>query len=378
MSKPDVLAIIPVYHKYEQRDRCLAALAKQTVPIETFIHDNSTENLGYTKACNRGLREALKRGMRFAMVLNQDCYPEPDAVETLVKFMDEHPRCAIAGPMQVSAEDPQQIINAGGKKAYPFGMSRAGTRSDAHLQRAEQIAWVNGACMFVRMEAVVEFGVMDESMFLIGSDSDWSLTARMRGWECWYCPAVVLHEGGVSHAWPSEQMTRIFHQDMSYFRRKWLGTVMLKQLDRPMDEPHLQAPVPNVMQQAIADHGAGRLVEAEVAYRDVLEVEPNNADALNLLGVIELQHGMPMTAHDLFRRAIEIMPTHAQFHSHLATALVSMNRQDEAVKAYMEAVRLETRAVGLIEGIATELTKMGRSAEAAEARAKAASLRQPR
>ena len=373
-----VLAIIPVYHKYEQRDRCLAALAKQSVPVETFVHDNSTENLGYTKACNRGLREALRRGIRFAMVLNQDCYPEPEAVEQLITFMDEHPRCAIAGPMQVSAEDPQQIINAGGKKAFPFGISRAGKRSDAHLNRVEQISWVNGACMFVRMEAVIEFGVMDESMFLIGSDSDWSFTARMRGWECWYCPAVVLHEGGVSHAWPSEQTTRIFHQDMSYFRRKWVGTAMLKQLDRPMDEPHLQAPVPHVMQQAIADHGAGRLVEAEVAYRDVLEVEPKNADALNLLGVIELQHGMPMTAYDLFRRAIEIMPTHAQFHSHLAAALMSMNRQDDAVKAYMEAVRLETRVVGLVEGIAAELTKMGRTAEASEARAKALSLRQTR
>jgi hypothetical protein len=313
------------------------------------------------------------------MVLNQDCYPEPDAIEQFVALMDEQPRCAIAGPMQVSFEEPDRIINAGGKTAYPFGVSRAGKRSEGKLTRAEQVSWVNGACMFVRMEAAVEFGLMDESMFLIGSDSDWCLTARVRGWECWYCPAAVVpHEGGVSHAWPSEQMTRIFHQDMSYFRRKWYGTVLHKQLDRSLNDPHLQAPIPNVIQQAIADHTVGRLVEAEVAYRDILEVEPRNADALNLLGVIELQYGMPMTAHDLFRQAIEIMPAHAQFHSHLATALVQMKRDEEAVKEYVEAVRLEPRSVEMLEGVAAELMKLGYAKEADEARAKAAALKQPR
>jgi GT2 family glycosyltransferase len=91
-----VLAVIPVYHKYEQRDRCVAALERQTIPVEIFIHDNSTENIGFTKACNRGLREAFKRGCTYAMLLNQDCHPEPEMVERLVTFMEQHPRCAMA------------------------------------------------------------------------------------------------------------------------------------------------------------------------------------------------------------------------------------------------------------------------------------------
>jgi len=91
-----VLAVIPVYRKYEQRDRCVAALNAQTIPVGVFIHDNSTENIGFTKACNRGLREAFKRGCTYAMLLNQDCYPEPEMVERLVTFMEQHPRCAIA------------------------------------------------------------------------------------------------------------------------------------------------------------------------------------------------------------------------------------------------------------------------------------------
>src|ERR1043165_4516422 len=95
----DVLAIIPVYKNYEQRDRCVAALGKQTVGVEVFIQDNTTDNIGFTKACNRGLREARRRGCRFALLINQDCYAEPDAVERLIELMEAQPKCALAGPM---------------------------------------------------------------------------------------------------------------------------------------------------------------------------------------------------------------------------------------------------------------------------------------
>jgi GT2 family glycosyltransferase len=365
-----VLAIIPVYKNYEQRDRCTLALQKQTPPVEVFIHDNTHENLGYTKACNRGLREAIARGFRFAMVINQDCYPGPDVAEKLIAFMDQHPRAALIGPMQVRADQPDEIVNAGGTRAFPFGAHRAGRRSRGDFSRAEQVSWVNGACVFARMDAVLDFGLMDESMFLIGSDSDWSLSARVRGWECWYHPAVVLHEGGVSTAWPSQEVTRIFHQDMSYWRRKWVGSVMYSQLDRPFGQPRFNGPTAMAIQAAIAEHSAGRLVPAEVIYRDVLELEPDNADALNLLGVIELQYGMAMTAHDLFSRAAQIRPLHAQFHTHLATALVQLARNDEAVKEFSEAVRLET-SPQMLEKIASELSGLGAHEAAAAARAKA-------
>src|SRR5688572_1054532 len=170
-AAPDILAIIPYFKNPEQLDRCRAALRASSLPVADFVHDNNADNIGYTRACNRGLREALKRGCGFAFILNQDCYPEPDCVEKLVRFMDDHPRCAIAGPMQVRAEAPDEVLNAGGVRAYPFGSHRAGgKRSVGAFGKSELVPWVNGAALFVHLEAAVEFGLMDESMFLIGSD----------------------------------------------------------------------------------------------------------------------------------------------------------------------------------------------------------------
>ena len=61
-------------------------------------------------------------------------------------------------------------------------------------------------------------------MILIGSDSDWCYSARLRHWEIWYiADAVVLHDTGVSGN-PSEQAATIMLQDMYYWRDKWVGS----------------------------------------------------------------------------------------------------------------------------------------------------------
>ena len=55
---------------------------------------------------------------------------------------------------------------------------------------------------------------------------------------------------------------------------------------------------------AIQHHQAGRLQAAEQIYRQILAVEPNQADALHLLGVIAHQVGKHEVAVEYIRRAI--------------------------------------------------------------------------
>jgi GT2 family glycosyltransferase len=377
-DSPKVLAIIPVYKNYAQRDRCVDALSKQTVPVEVFIQDNTTDNIGYTKACNRGLREAQRRGIPFSLLINQDCYAEPNAVERMLELMTSKPKCAIAGPMQVSDVKSDEVRHAGCLTAYPAGRHRGGgSRAAGAYSKSEQVPWINGACLFARMESALEFGLMDENMFLIGSDSDWCLTARLRGWEVWYCAdACVMHEGGVSTALPPIPTLRIFQNDMQYFRRKWVGTVAHRQLDRPLDTPHVTMPIPQAVQKAAADHQAGRLLDAEIAYRDILDVDPKNVDVLNLLGLLTLHQGWPVPAHDYFAAAVAAAPHIPTLHAHLASTLAFMNQPEEARREFLEAVRLEATSAQVAEGIAAELAKLGYAEDAAAARAKAAHLRQ--
>ena len=64
--------------------------------------------------------------------------------------------------------------------------------------------------------------------------------------------------------------------------------------------------VDELFQRALGDHQAGRLAEAEGAYRRILAAEPRHADALHLLGVLAHQAGANDAAADLIGPAITV------------------------------------------------------------------------
>jgi tetratricopeptide (TPR) repeat protein len=121
-----------------------------------------------------------------------------------------------------------------------------------------------------------------------------------------------------------------------------------------------------ILQQAVADHQAGRGAQAEAAYRRVLAAQPNNADALHLLGVLATQHGHAGAAVPLIQRAIAIVPHAAQFHFHLAQALAAMGRHPEALSSYQTAIQLDPRDALTRSEAAASLTEIGRTPDALE------------
>ncbi|MBI3839902.1 MAG: tetratricopeptide repeat protein [Planctomycetia bacterium] len=92
---------------------------------------------------------------------------------------------------------------------------------------------------------------------------------------------------------------------------------------------------------AVGHHQAGRLNEAETIYRQVLQVQPRNTDALHLLGRIEHQRGRPEQAAALFAQAIAEDGSQPMFFNNLGEALRAQGKIDEAAAAYREAVRLK-------------------------------------
>jgi protein O-GlcNAc transferase len=92
---------------------------------------------------------------------------------------------------------------------------------------------------------------------------------------------------------------------------------------------------------ALAHHQAGRLSVAEKVYRQILDVEPNHADALHLLGVLASQVHNEQAALDLIGRAIRVNPTVAAFHCNLGLVYHELKKLDEAVASYQRALDLK-------------------------------------
>jgi tetratricopeptide (TPR) repeat protein len=94
------------------------------------------------------------------------------------------------------------------------------------------------------------------------------------------------------------------------------------------------------IKQAVALHQQGNLVEAEAAYKNILNADPSEFDALHMLGIINAQRGSFAEAEKLLRQALavdnKIPPL---LHNH-GTVLCNLGRFDEAIESYNGAIEL--------------------------------------
>jgi tetratricopeptide (TPR) repeat protein len=95
-----------------------------------------------------------------------------------------------------------------------------------------------------------------------------------------------------------------------------------------------------MLEKALALHQNGRLADAAALYRRILRRDPRNADALHLLGVIEIQGKNPLAAIELFDRAIELSPKNPAFFNNRGTALKDLKRLDEALASFSHALAI--------------------------------------
>lgn len=94
------------------------------------------------------------------------------------------------------------------------------------------------------------------------------------------------------------------------------------------------------LSQAVTLHRAGRLMEAEAGYRAVLTTNPDNADALHLLGLVRQSQGAVDEALELIERSLKTGPRNAAAHFNKANLLAQLGRAADAVKAYRKAIDL--------------------------------------
>lgn len=96
----------------------------------------------------------------------------------------------------------------------------------------------------------------------------------------------------------------------------------------------------DLLKQGIELHKLNRFLEAEACYKEALALDPNNADAIHLLGLLADAIGDKDLAVDLIKCAISIQSSNAVFHNNLANILKSKNELDLAIACYQEALRI--------------------------------------
>ena len=121
-----------------------------------------------------------------------------------------------------------------------------------------------------------------------------------------------------------------------------------------------------LLRQGMQAHESKQIEEAGRLYLAAVNLEPDNPDALHLLGILHGQFGDDQVAVTLIRRAIELNPQEAMFHNNLGNVLLNLNQVEEAEPCYRQAVQLDTARYDAQNNLAVLLGRRG-EIEGAEA-----------
>lgn len=259
--KPEVSIVIVSYNSLPHLRACIESIpgGAGSLPYEVIIVDNNssdgtpdvirneapsvnlianTENLGFAKGCNIGIKAA--RG-RYILLLNPDTVVGSNALERTHEYLEDNPDLAAAGCKLLR---PDGSLDPSCKRELPspwdafcrmvglsklFPRSRIFARYDAaylDVDKRQRLPLIDGCYMMMRSEALKDIGLFDERFFIYGEDVDWCRRAHSGGWSIGYDPTgTVVHMKGETTRHYTFRMLYHFHRSMTLYywkhSRRW-------------------------------------------------------------------------------------------------------------------------------------------------------------
>ena len=198
-KQPKIFVIVVTYKGQQWYDRCFTSLRESDMPVETIVIDNgndgtteylkehfpeitilpNTENLGFGKANNMGMRYALDHGCDYVFLLNQDAWIFPDTMEQLVAAAEANPEYGIVAPVQCNKEMTKALDGVIQFLINPDNVNRE-LFSDLMMRMVKDIypvAEINAAAWLLPRKTLEMVGGFDPIFLHYGED--WNYLSRV-------------------------------------------------------------------------------------------------------------------------------------------------------------------------------------------------------
>lgn len=184
------------------------AIKNYKLPNMKYKFIQSGANLGFAGGNNVGIKDALKRGIDYIILMNNDLILPKDIVKKLVGYMENNSDVGIASPKMYFAkgyefhkdrykesEKGKVFWYAGGiidtNNVYTF--HRGVDEVDrGQYDKIEETNVANGACVIIRRGVFEKIGLLDASFFLYWEDADFSERAIRAGFKVVYYPKTSM------------------------------------------------------------------------------------------------------------------------------------------------------------------------------------------
>lgn len=175
-------------------------------PGRNIVLIQTGENLGFAGGNNVGIRYSVKHGADYIWLLNNDTVADKNSLIEMVKAAETHKHLGFMGAKLLYYEKPDLIQAAGGGK---FSFWTGLTHHYGWLDNPNRwnqpftLQYITGASLLVRRSCIEETGLMDETFFLYGEETDWQIRANKK-WQKYYCPeSIVYHREGATAGYKS-------------------------------------------------------------------------------------------------------------------------------------------------------------------------------
>ena len=102
----------------------------------------------------------------------------------------------------------------------------------------------------------------------------------------------------------------------------------------------------------------GKISEAKDICNDILKTEPNNYNAIYLLGVIAFQTKNYLKSVEIIAKAIEINPNNSEYYNFKGIALVHLNKFEEAIQSWSKSIEVDPNNVDAYNNRGNALIKL--------------------
>ncbi len=250
-----VAVVIPSWNTRELLAKCLSALERSGVELEVVVVDNASSdgsadlverefahvrlirnarNAGFAAACNQGI---VGTRAPFVLLLNSDTEVAPDAIELLLRFLEQNGSYAAAAPRLVNPDGTTQracmnfprwstalFFGTPLERWFPHSaeLERYFARAFTHEHDGD-VEQPPAAALLLRRSALDGVGLLDERMPLFFNDVDLSKRLAAKGWRTrFFHAARVIHVGGASTRQFAARLER-WHLDRLEYHRKHHG-----------------------------------------------------------------------------------------------------------------------------------------------------------
>jgi GT2 family glycosyltransferase len=213
----NIFIIVATYNGEAWIRKCLDSLIGSTIAVKIIIIDNhsidqtlniintyynhpniklvkNSQNIGFGRANNIGLKLALQERADFIFLINQDAWIESNTIEKLVEIHKQNPEYGIISPIHLNREKTN--FEAG---FFSFIANKDRLLLDSLLTKkylnVYQVDFVNAAIWCISKECLFRVGGFDPLFPHYGEDSDYVNRVIFHNFKIGICPhCFAVHD----------------------------------------------------------------------------------------------------------------------------------------------------------------------------------------